>query len=392
MNKTAEVVIIGGGLIGSSVAYYLAKKKVPAVLIERKEGLCSGASGANQGGCPLQLFTSPVLELITESLKLYKNLAEEIDYDIEYYNSGCLIGSVDEKQRPALEKHSLAFQQKGFDVRIVEGKEIQELEPVLGKDVVVGVEEEYSSLVNPFKVTHGFARAAQKMGAEFILSAGVKDIETSRGRVTAVITDKGAIKTDVVVNAAGAWSSEIGRMVGLDIPVIPQRGQVIVTDSLPFNRRWRYILDADYLTIAFDAGKVAKSKDTRIRLGVAGSYAQADSGNWTIASSRDFAGFDNKVTMHALSYMAERAIKFMPRFKDVNFIRAYAGLRPFCYTDGLPILGKVDNPSGFVIATGHAGEGVALAPITGKLISELITEDKTSMPIDAFAFSRLLGQ
>lgn len=392
MNKTAEVVIIGGGLIGSSVAYYLAKKKVPAVVIERREGLCFGASGANQGGCPLQLFTSPVLELITESLKLYKDLAEEIDYDIEYHNSGSLLCSVDEKQCPAMERHSLVFQQKGFNVRIVEGKEIQELEPILGKDVVVGVEEEYSGIVNPFKVTYGFAHAAQKMGAEFMLSTELKDIETSRGRVTAVLTDKGKIKTNVVVNAAGVWSPEIGKMVGLDIPVIPRRGQVMVTESLPFNRRWRYILDADYLTIAFDTKKAARSKDPRIKLGVAGSYLQADSGNWTIASSRDFAGFDNKVTMQTLSYIAERAIKFMPKLADVNFIRSYAGLRPYCYADGLPILSKADKPSGFVIATGHAGEGVALAPITGKLISELITEDKTSIPIDSFAFSRLLGQ
>lgn len=78
----------------------------------------------------------------------------------------------------------------------------------------------------------------------------------------------------------------------------------------------------------------------------------------------------------------------MPNLKDVNLIRIFAGLRPFCYVDGLPILDKVDNPSGFVIATGHAGEGVATAPITGKLISELLTENRTSMPIDAFAFSR----
>jgi len=90
--------------------------------------------------------------------------------------------------------------------------------------------------------------------------------------------------------------------------------------------------------------------------------------------------------------MAERALKFMPKLTDVKFFRSYAGLRPFCYTDDLPILSKVDNPSGFVIASGHAGEGVALAPITGKLMSELITENKTSVPIDAFAFSRLLGQ
>lgn len=388
MNRTADVVVIGGGLIGSSVAYYLAKKGVEVTVIERSEGLCFGASGANQGGCPFQIFTSPLLELVNESLKLYKDLSEEIGYDLEYQNSGSLICSVDEEQYPAMERHYQIFRKKGLNVRLIEGEEIQKLEPSLGKDVVVGVEEQYSGIVNPFKVTYGFARAARKMGAEFILSTEVKNIETNKGKITSVATDRGKIETNFVVNAAGAWSPDIGKMLGLTIPVRPQRGQIIVTESVPLNKRWRYIFDADYLTTSFNAEKVAKSKDPRIKLGVAGSYIQANSGNWTVASSRDFAGYNNKVTMQTLSYMAARIIKFMPEFADVNFIRAFAGFRPFCYVDGLPILSKVDNLLGFIIATGHAGEGVTLAPITGKLISELITENRTSIPIDAFAFSR----
>ena len=147
-------------------------------------------------------------------------------------------------------------------------------------------------------------------------------------------------------------------------------------------------MDAGYLTTAFDIEAAKKTKDPRIKLGVAGSYVQENTGNWTLGSSRDFTGYNNEVTRQTIRYLVKRVIKFMPNLKDVNFVRIFAGLRPFCYVDGLPILGKVDHPSGFVIATGHAGEGVATAPITGKLISELLTEDRTSMPIDAFAFSR----
>jgi sarcosine oxidase subunit beta len=180
-------------------------------------------------------------------------------------------------------------------------------------------------------------------------------------------------------------------MVGLAIPIRPQRGQIIVTEPLPLNKRWRYICDADYLTTAFNIEAAEKSKDQRMKLGVAGSYAQEDTGNWTIGSSRDFAGYNNQVTMETVSYLAKRLIQFMPKFKEINCIRTYAGFRPVCCLDGLPILSKVDNPSGFIIATGHAGEGVTLAPITGKLISELITENRTSMPIDAFSFSRFKG-
>ncbi len=388
MNKTADVVVIGGGVIGCSIAYYLAKKGAKVILIERKKGLCFGASGANQGGAPVSLFESPVLELALESLKLYRNLSEEISYDIEYQNTGHLLCSVNEEQYPDMEKHAQNLRKSGVNVHLIDGNEMRELEPGLTADVIVGIDEQESGLLNPFKVNHGFAYAARKLGTEFFLSTEVKKFGVNKGNIMSVVTDRGKITTNFVVNAAGAWSSEIGKMLGLTIPIKPRRGQVIVTEPIPLNEKWRYISDADYLTTAFHAEAVKKSKDPRMKLGVAGSYAQENTGNWTIGSSRDFAGYDNRVTMQTVKYLAKRVIKFMPKLKDVNCIRMFAGLRPFCYVDGLPILSKVDNPSGFVIAAGHAGEGVTLAPITGKLISELVTENRTSMPIDAFAFSR----
>ncbi len=387
-NKIADVVVIGAGVIGCSVAYYLAKKGIKVIVIEKKEGLCFGASGANLGGCVIQLFKSPVLELAKESLKLYEHLFEEIGYDVEYENTGLLLCSVDEEHYPAIEEHVQHLHRSGIDAHLIEGDKLRELEPSFGKDVVVGVEESASGILNPFKLSYGFACAARKLKAEFLFSTETKQIEVKKGSIASVVTDKGKIKTNFVVNAAGAWSSEIGEMLGLIIPVIPRRGQVIVTEPVPLNKRWRYICDADYLTTAFDAEAVKKSKDPRIKLGVAGGYAQGNTGNWTVGSSGDFAGYNNRVTMQTIKHLARRAIKFMPRLKDVNCIRMFAGLRPFCYVDGLPILGKVDNPSGFIMATGHAGEGITLAPITGKLISELVTENRTSMPINAFTFSR----
>ncbi|MFQ6066275.1 MAG: NAD(P)/FAD-dependent oxidoreductase [bacterium] len=389
MNKIADVVVVGGGVIGCSVAYYLAKKGVKVIVIEKKGGLSFGASGANQGGCPVQLFESLVLELARESLKLYRNLAEEIGYDIEYENVGSLLCSVNEKQYPDMEKHVENKRREGVNVRLIEGPRLRKLEPTLGEEVIVGVEEWESYTVNPFKVNYGFAYSARKMGTEFLFSTQVKKIETDKERVASVITDREKIKTDFIVNAAGAWASEIGKILGLAIPIRPRRGQIIVTEPVPLNKRYRYILDADYLTTSTILEAVERSKDPRIKLGVAGSYIQENSGNWTIGSSRDFAGYNNRVTMQTLKYIAKRVIKFMPKLKDVSCIRTFAGLRPFCYPDGLPILSKTNNPQNFVIAAGHAGEGITLAPITGKLVSELITEGRTSLPIDAFSVSRL---
>jgi len=388
LNKIADVVVVGGGIIGCSVAYCLAKKGVKIIVVEKKEGLSFGASGANQGGCALQLFESPVLELARESLKLYKNLSEEIGYDIEYENVGSLVCSVDEKQFSDMEKHVQNKRREGINVRLIEGDELRRLEPTLGKNVIVGVEEWHSCTVNPFKVNYGFAYVAKKLGTEFLFSTQVKKIETDKDKITFVITDREKIKTNFVVNCTGAWASEIGKMLGLTLPIRARRGQIIVTEPVPLNERWRYILDADYLTTAFNLEAVEKSKDPRIKLGVAGSYIQENSGNWTIGSSRDFAGYNSRITMQTIRYIAKRVIRFMPKLKDISCIRTFAGLRPFCYVDGLPILSKINNPQNFVIATGHAGEGISLAPITGKLISELITESRTSLSIDAFSFSR----
>jgi len=388
LNKIADVVVVGGGIIGCSVAYCLAKKGVKIIVVEKKEGLSFGASGANQGGCALQIFESPVLELARESLKLYKNLSEEIGYDIEYENVGSLVCSVDEKQFSDMEKHVQNKRREGINVRLIEGDELRRLEPTLGKNVIVGVEEWHSCTVNPFKVNYGFAYVAKKLGTEFLFSTQVKKIETDKDKITFVITDREKIKTNFVVNCTGAWASEIGKMLGLTLPIRARRGQIIVTEPVPLNERWRYILDADYLTTAFNLEAVEKSKDPRIKLGVAGSYIQENSGNWTIGSSRDFAGYNSRITMQTIRYIAKRVIRFMPKLKDISCIRTFAGLRPFCYVDGLPILSKINNPQNFVIATGHAGEGISLAPITGKLISELITESRTSLSIDAFSFSR----
>jgi len=391
LNRIADVVVVGGGIIGCSVAYYLAKKGVKVIVIEKKKGLSFGASGANQGGCALQLFHPPVLELARPSLEIYRNLSQEIGYDVDYENTGSLVCSVDEEQYPDMQKHVEKKRRQGINVQLIEGDRLRELEPTLGGDVVAGVEEREGGIMNPFKVNYGFAYAARKLGTEFFLSREVKKIERDKNRITSVVTDREKIGTNFVVNAAGAWASQIGKMVGISIPVRPRRGQIIVTERLPLNKRWRYILDADYLTTAFDLAAVEKSEDPRIRLGVAGSYVQENTGNWTIGSSRDFADYTTRVTMQTIRYLAKRATRFMPKLKSVNSIRLFAGLRPFCYVDGLPILSRLNSPRNFVIATGHAGEGVTLAPITGKLISELITEKTTSISIGAFAFSRFKG-
>ena len=387
LKKSADVVVIGGGIIGCSIAYNLAKKGSKVIVVEKRERVCAGASGANSGAVPLSLFgppESPIIPLVKESVNRYGGLSEEIDYDIECQKAGLLTCALDEKQYQAVKKHAEGLQKNGIKVRMLDGDEIQKLEPALSKSIVGGSEDEESYLLNPFKVTYGYARAAKKLGAEILLSTETQKIEVEKGKVTALVTDKGKIGTEFVVDSAGPWSGEIGKMVGLTIPIEPIKGQVIITEPVAINRRWRYIMDADYLSP--HTGH-QETTGLRAKLGVIGGFIQENTGNWIVGSSHE-PTYDKAVTVQTLVLMARRAIEFMPMLKHVNCIRTFAGLRPRCYVDDLPILGKVASLSGFIIATGHLGAGVTLAPITGKLISELIIENKTSLPIDAFAFSR----
>ena len=389
LNKTAEVVVIGGGIIGCSVAYYLAKKRLKVIVIEKNQGLCFGASGSNQAGLLFQLFESPLFEFARESMRLYENLSKEIGYNIEHERLGYLLVIYNEEQYHGAAKHVESMHRKGINAQLLEGNEIRKLEPFLGDDLIAGMADWESAMVNPFKVTYGFARAARKLKASFLLSTKVTKIEMDKNdKIMSVVTDRGKIETNFVVNAAGAWASEIGEMLGVNIPVRPLKGQVLVTEPVPLNKVWRSIGDPpSHWTTPSSPKAIEKTKDSVVILGGRTVIRQESTGNWLIGSTHELV-YDNRVTMETIRGLAKGAIRLIPKLKGVNCIRAYAGLRPYCYVDDLPIISKVDSPSGFVLATGHGAIGVTAAPLTGKLISELITENRTSIPIDAFSFSR----
>jgi len=214
----------------------------------------------------------------------------------------------------------------------------------------------------------------------------VSGVRTENGKIKSVVTSKEEIETKTVVIATGSWSSILGEKLNLRIPVVPRRGQILITEPFKMGKI-RYMIDADYLVTGFDLEAVKKSQDPRIKLGVSSVLTQPSHGNWLIGGSRDFPGYDKRTTLEILTQIAKRAIKFFPKLKHANIIRAMAGLRPFC-SDGLPIISKVDEIKGLVIATGHHGEGMALSPITGRLVAELITKDRTSLPIDRYSYNR----
>jgi sarcosine oxidase subunit beta len=232
--------------------------------------------------------------------------------------------------------------------------------------------------VNPINLTLGFFRGAKKYGAKPLLSTEVRAIKVKKGRVSSVLTSEGEIFTRFVVNACGVYAPAIGRMVGLDIPIIPRRGQIIVTEPVP-SLICGDVNCARYITAKFRPELLGNDENARLGIGL--SLGQTENGNLLIGGTREFVGYDRRTTHRALRAILKHAVSLVPALKDISIIHSFAGLRPYT-PDGLPILGEVENLKGFIMAAGHEGDGIALSAITGRIISEIIADGRTSVNID----------
>jgi len=389
MAKTFDVGIIGGGIIGCAVAYYLSKVGASVIVLE-KNHICSGASGANQGGMPFQIFDPKTLPLLSASCELYRGLSEELRFDIEYRENGSILVARHAYQVPLLKRRYNELIDTGFDIELWDNKKLRRFPGGDAEPFLAVVESHSDGQVNPLRATYAFAFGAKRRGAVIREAAPVVHIRIRGRKVHFVVLEGGEeVSCGHVVCAAGAWSRQIGKMVGIDIPIEPQRGQLIITEQVTTSE-YQYILDADYLTTAY--GLEVESEDEaaseRFSMGIGASYVQEPAGNWIIGSSRDQVGLVTATSPEVLRAMARHLLKFLPVLENVNCIRFIAGCRPYCVEDGLPILGRVSGLPGFHIATGHGGEGVGLAPITGKLIADEITTGEASPLLGNFWYER----
>ena len=358
MNESrADVVVIGGGARGCSCAYHLAKAGVGVTLVE-KANIASACSGATFALILIsQKDPGFYAALSLESAKLYQGLEHELGEDLEYRPVGTMSLVEDEKRLAGVEQ--FVKQQNrvpGLKVELLSGDEARKLEPALTPDLVAACFCAQDAHLNPYRLTVGYARAARRLGANILTNTKVTGIEVEHNRVRAVVTDHGRIRTDTVVVAAGVHMAEIGQMMGLTIPVVASRGQVITTE------RTRPILNRP-------VGSLRQTADGTILIGV----------------TYQFVGYDKEVTYENMTRNARRALRLFPPLRNLNVVRLWAGLRPFP-VDGLPIMGPVPQIKGVLLATGHSG--ITLAQVTGKIITELVTTGNSSIPIDEYTLER----
>jgi glycine/D-amino acid oxidase-like deaminating enzyme len=374
--NSAQIAVIGGGIIGAAITYYLAKAGADVVLVERGD-VGSGSSTACSGAILMQTKgAGDKLKIAMESREMYQTLGVELGEDLEYEHEGGMIIAETPEELEYIKNLSMKLCEAGSDVRLLDKDEIKDKQPFLSECVIGSTFCPLDGSVNPLKVTFAFARAAKKAGARFYTFTCVNNIKVVNGKVCAVMTDRGAMIVETVINAAGVWAPEIGKMVGLEIPILPRRGILVVTEiTSPMVRG--SLISAKYLMSKY--GKSHESSGGGVGTDIPGGLVirHTKSGNFVFGSSREFVDFNRNTTWRGTIQIVQEAARILPGIRNVNVIRTFAGLRPYTH-DGLPILGIVPYPQGFIMAAGHEGDGIALAPITGKMIADLVSSGESS--------------
>ena len=375
---TADAVVIGGGIVGTSTAYHLTRMGAKVTLLERG-AIASGTSGACDGQILIaDRHPGPELELGKLAVRRWKELAAELPFDVEYEVNGSTLIAEVEEDLGVLAKLVKSLQGESVAAELVEGPAIRELEPNLAEDIPGLAFFPGHGQVQPQLASWAMAEAARLGGADVRTYAPVTGIEKdNEGKIAAVLAGNDRIATPVVVNASGAWSASIGEMVGVEVPVIPRRGHILVSEPAPAIIK-HAAMGASY-TRTIDAEAAS--------LQVATVIEHTKSGPMLLGSSREFIGFDGNEQLAAVTGIAAGAVRFFPALAGVQIMRCYTGFRPYT-ADHLPILGACEAVPGFYLNTGHEGGGICMGPVSGMLVAQLIMGQTLAIPMEPYNISR----
>ena len=367
MRHSSDVAIIGGGVIGCSIAYYLAKQGIRSTVFEQRR-FGSGASGATAGVIgPLQHIpptSRATLALGLRSLEMFPTLVSELSeagVDPEYRQNGILSVALTPEQADEL-KRNLTWQgETGLGPRWLSSREVLDREPLINPEVLGAVFSPREGHVRGQRLVDALVHAASKLGASFVEGAEVTGLETEGRRVTGVRVAGAAHPAGHTVLAAGPWSGIAGRWVPDRIPVRPVKGQRILLRS-------RGLLPT-----------------CPVRSSAGYTLPQAD-GNILVGATRHEGEFDQEITADAVAQSIADAALAFPVLRKARFVEARAGVRPGS-PDGVPLIGPLPEWDGLSVASGHDAVGIMLSPGTAELVADYIRTGDEG-PLRPFSPSR----
>jgi sarcosine oxidase subunit beta len=355
---TANIVIIGGGVMGASALYHLALRGVKdVVLIEKENFFGTGATGRCAGGVRYQFSTEINVKLSQHSLPMLERFKEEIGQDVNYRQCGYLLVATNQKDADYFKRNVELQNKLGVETKFLSGDEVRAKVPLMKfDDAIAGTFNPKDGLVDPNSVVMGYISAAQKLGAQAISGAEVTGIKTEGNQIREVQTNLGTIQTRNVLNAAGPWAGIIGKMAGVDIPIVPLRRQMFTTSALKE-------LPADFpFVIDFARSLYFHLEGDGLLIGM--------------SNQNEKPGLDQNVDEDFELVNLEAAIERMPLVEKAARASHWAGLYEVT-PDAHPIYGGT-NLEGFTVCAGFSGHGFMHGPVSGKLMAEYILDGKFS--------------
>ncbi len=349
MRDRADLVIVGGGIIGLSLAYHLARMGFTEVAVLEQGYMCFGASGRNGGGVRQQWTTEENIRLMKDSVRMFRAMAAETGYNIWFRQGGYLFLARDEETAAYLERNIKVQNTVGVPTKLIQPKKAKKIVDGLNVDgVKVCAYNPTDGVLFPWPALWGMAKVAQDLGVEVNTFTRVTDIERQGREIVKVITDRGSIATNRVVNAAGAWSVQIGKMLGVELPNKPYRHEILVCEPVkPFlNPMVSDLSDGTYFS-------------QTMRGEILGG----------ISDPLEPSSMETKTSFRFLNRMCQSMVRLMPELSHVRVMRQWAGYYDET-PDGHPILGRVDEVDGFIQLHGFGGHGFMMAPAVGKMAAE----------------------
>jgi glycine oxidase len=371
LKPTVDVAIVGGGVIGCAIAYYLSKSGVDVALFDRGE-IGAEASGAASGLlAPLGPLSGPrpFADLLLSSFALFPSLVPELEdasgIRLEYEQTSALRIIRNPKHISRLCKRMQSWQPLGLEMHWLTGDEVRRLEPLLSPDVCAAIFAPEESQINASQVVKSFSLAAINQGATFYSYCSITGIQRHNAKVTGVFTSQGEIiACNYLVIANGAWAADCNEWLHISIPIIPQRGQALALHQPATPLRYIIFGEAAYLA--------PKGADTI-----------------TVGATKEEIGFDKNTTIGGLSWLLNTAIRLSPTLESCTLDHMWTGLRPRT-PDNQPIFGPAPGWENVTLAIGHGSIGIMLSAITGQMIAELILTGHVPQMLQPFALTRFL--